>query len=126
MKLASMQPYLFPYLGYFQLIRAAGRFVVSDDVQYIRGGWINRNRILSGNKPLLFTFSVKRASHSLNINERYFSEKNAEDKKGFIHMLHSAYAKAPYYDPTIRLIHNILENREQNVSHFIEQSIKIH
>lgn len=46
MKLAIMQPYFFPYIGYWQLIHAADCFVLFDDVQYIRHGWINRNRIL--------------------------------------------------------------------------------
>jgi len=46
MKAAIMQPYFYPYIGYFQLIHAADRFILFDDVQYIRHGWINRNRIL--------------------------------------------------------------------------------
>ncbi|MBI3898546.1 MAG: WbqC family protein [Gammaproteobacteria bacterium] len=46
MKLAVMQPYFFPYIGYWQLLHAADTFVLLDDVQYIQGGWINRNRIL--------------------------------------------------------------------------------
>ena len=45
MKIAIMQPYLFPYIGYFQLINSVDKFVVLDDVQYMKGGWINRNRI---------------------------------------------------------------------------------
>ena len=49
MKLGIMQPYLFPYIGYFQLISAVDIWVVFDDVQYIRHGWVNRNRILSPN-----------------------------------------------------------------------------
>lgn len=46
MKVAIMQPYFYPYIGYFQLIHAADRFILFDDVQYIRHGWINRNRVL--------------------------------------------------------------------------------
>jgi hypothetical protein len=45
-RLAIMQPYFFPYLGYFSLIAAADQFIVFDVVQYIRHGWVNRNRIL--------------------------------------------------------------------------------
>src|SRR5271166_7149741 len=55
MKIAIMQPYLFPYIGYFQLISAADRFVIHDDVQSIKGGWINRNRILVGGEPHYIT-----------------------------------------------------------------------
>ena len=55
MNVSIMQPYLFPYVGYFQLMASADVFVVHDDVQYIRGGWINRNRILSGGEPCWVT-----------------------------------------------------------------------
>ncbi len=51
MKLAIMQPYFFPYIGYWQLIHAVDRFVIYDDVNYIKGGWINRNRILINGEP---------------------------------------------------------------------------
>lgn len=60
MKIEIMQPYLFPYLGYFQLINAVDIFVVYDDVQYIKEGWINRNKIQSNRNPILFTFGVKK------------------------------------------------------------------
>ena len=46
-KLAIMQPYFFPYLGYFSLIHAVDHWVVFDTPQYIRKGWVNRNRVLS-------------------------------------------------------------------------------
>ena len=69
MKLAIMQPYLFPYIGYFQLLDAADRFVVYDDVQFIKGGWINRNRLLVNGQPWLFTVPVLiiRISMPMNI-----------------------------------------------------------
>jgi hypothetical protein len=47
MRVAIMQPYFFPYVGYFELIAGVDRFVLLDDVQYIRRGWVNRNRIRS-------------------------------------------------------------------------------
>ena len=46
MKLAIMQPYFFPYIGYFQLMNYVDEWVVFDDIQFIDKGWINRNRIL--------------------------------------------------------------------------------
>ena len=48
MKIAIMQPYLFPYIGYFSLIKNTDHFVFFDTPQYIRKGWINRNRIIGG------------------------------------------------------------------------------
>ena len=62
MKLAIMQPYLFPYIGYFQLIHAVDTFVVYDDVNFIKGGWINRNFILSQGKKSRITLQLKGAS----------------------------------------------------------------
>ena len=76
MKLAVMQPYLFPYLGYFQLIDLADTFVLYDDVQYRKGGWINRNRILVNQSPSTFTFSLSRKNESVG----YISEKKLSEK----------------------------------------------
>ena len=62
MRLAIMQPYFFPYIGYFQLINVVDKFVVYDDVAYIRQGWINRNRILLGGKDHMFSVPLVDAS----------------------------------------------------------------
>jgi hypothetical protein len=53
-----MQPYFFPYLGYFHLIDAVDCFVVLDDVDYAKNGWINRNRILINSEVSWFTVPV--------------------------------------------------------------------
>jgi hypothetical protein len=55
-----MQPYLFPYIGYWQCIAAVDQYVVYDDVNYIKNGWINRNRILVNGKAKVFTTGNKR------------------------------------------------------------------
>ena len=68
-KVAIMQPYLFPYIGYFQLLNAVDIFVLFDDVNYINRGWINRNRILLNGKPHLFTIPLHKASQNKLINE---------------------------------------------------------
>ena len=49
-KIAIMQPYFFPYIGYFQLINSVDEFIIYDNIQYTKGGWINRNQILANNK----------------------------------------------------------------------------
>ncbi|HAQ27933.1 MAG TPA: hypothetical protein DCQ80_18530, partial [Pseudomonas sp.] len=53
---SMMQPYLFPYLGYFQLIAHSDAFVLGDDLQYVKASWINRNRVLVNGQPKLLTF----------------------------------------------------------------------
>ena len=75
MKVAIMQPYFLPYIGYFQLINNVDKFVVCDNVQYIKEGWINRNKLLINNTATKFTLSLKKGSRDLKINERYLSER---------------------------------------------------
>ena len=65
MKLGIMQPYLFPYIGYFQLINAVDKFIILDDVNFINRGWINRNYILVNGKKNLFTIPLKKASQNI-------------------------------------------------------------
>ena len=64
-----MQPYLFPYIGYFQLIKAVDAFVFYDDVNFIKGGWINRNKILINKKASLFTISLDNPSSFTEIKD---------------------------------------------------------
>ena len=65
-KLAIMQPYFFPYIGYFQLIHAVDRFVIYDNIEYTKKGWINRNRILNNGSIKTITLPIKKASDYLN------------------------------------------------------------
>ena len=76
MKLAVMQPYLFPYIGYFQLINKVDVFVVYDNVKYVKGGWINRNKLRTSSvKAEYFTLPLEKASHHLDIVERKIHKK---------------------------------------------------
>ncbi|MBP1587120.1 MAG: WbqC family protein [Clostridia bacterium] len=94
MKLAIMQPYLFPYIGYWQLINAADVFVILDDVNYIKRGWINRNRILAPGGEQLLTLPVEHASQNSLICDMSFSE----DKRGrdrFVNAVKRTYKGFP-------------------------------
>jgi hypothetical protein len=108
MRIAIMQPYLFPYLGYFQLINAVDNFVIYDDVKFIKNGWINRNYILANGNKNLFKFSLKKDSSSLNIDKRFFSIKISDEIENFIKTLQFAYHKAPYFNESYRFICNLL------------------
>ena len=125
MKIAIMQPYFMPYIGYFQLIKSVDRFVVCDDVQYIKQGWINRNRLLINGEPKLFTFSLKKDHNNYNINKRYFSSNFKKDKEKLMRILKGAYKKAPYYSQVEELISNILKyDNNANIGDFIDNSIR--
>ena len=69
MTLAIMQPYLFSYIGYWQLINAVDTFVIFDDVNFIKKGYINRNSILANGKSQTFTLELIGASSNKLINE---------------------------------------------------------
>lgn len=52
MRIAVMQPYFLPYTGYFRLFSACDLFVIFDDVQFPRRGWVHRNRFTDANGRL--------------------------------------------------------------------------
>ena len=58
-RLAIMQPYIFPYIGYFQLIADVDIFIVYDNIKYTKKGWINRNRMLQYGKDIMFSLPLK-------------------------------------------------------------------
>lgn len=125
MKLAMMQPYLFPYIGYFKLIDAVDYFGIGDEVQFIKRGWINRNRLLGDNEPLSFSFPVKKDSHLEQIKNRVFYDDILFDKKKLLKSVTQIYSKAPYYSDVLPLLEKIVEYDERNVSKFITYHLKI-
>jgi len=123
MKVAIMQPYFFPYIGYFQLIASSDVFVLHDDVQYIKGGWINRNRILLNGESRMITFPVQKGDYDLPINARsYVDDKQAP--KDIINLIKQAYAKAPLYRHIFPLIEELLMFEDRNVARFNENLIR--
>lgn len=107
MKLGIMQPYFFPYLGYWQLINAVDTYVVYDDVAYIKGGWINRNSILVNGKANLITLSLENSSSFKNINEINIL-KNGKNAEKILKTIQMAYKKAPFYNEVMPSIENLL------------------
>lgn len=73
MKLAIMQPYFLPYIGYFQLISAVDKFIVYDNIKYTKKGWVNRNRMLQNGKDVMFSLPLKSDSNYLDICKRELS-----------------------------------------------------
>lgn len=114
---AIMQPYFFPYIGYFQLMRAVDVFVIYDNVQYMKGSWINRNRILSRGQPAWITLPVKRANLSLNINQRNYclGQENTVLIKS---KLRESYSRAPFFDSVFPMVCELLDYPDTNVAKF--------
>tara|TARA_R110000822_G_scaffold30315_4_gene88392 strand:- start:10365 stop:10997 length:633 start_codon:yes stop_codon:yes gene_type:complete len=69
MKIAIMQPYFAPYLGYFQLIKEVDTFIFYDDVNFIKKGWIHRNYININGELKMFTIPLVKSSQSKKINK---------------------------------------------------------
>jgi hypothetical protein len=123
MILAINQPYWFPYIGYFQLISAAQRFVVYDDVAYIKGGWINRNRILIDGEPRYLTVPTQGASSFKPIREVGVDDKRAWQSK-MLKTLEQAYAKAPQFETVFPLVAACVQTEEPNIGRMALRSIR--
>lgn len=119
MKLAIMQPYLFPYLGYFQLINAVDHFVVYDDVNYINRGWINRNFILGKGEAQRITLSLNGASQNKKINNITIND----DREKLFKTIQQNYSKAPMRSKIIPIIRDILFYDENNLAKFLFNSL---
>ena len=73
MKLGIMQPYFIPYIGYFQLINLVDQFVIYDNIQFTKKGWIKRNRILLNNKERTISLPIRKDSDFLDVRERHLA-----------------------------------------------------
>ena len=111
-----MQPYYFPYIGYWQLLNAVDKYVIFDDVNYIKRGWINRNRILFRGEPRYFNVYLKAVSQNKLINQIEVIEHGENDKN--LGIIKEAYNNAPYFEGTFPIIKKILENEEKNLARF--------
>lgn len=124
MIISLMQPYLFPYLGYFQLMAASEVFVVYDDAQYMKGGWINRNRILVDHVPRWLTLPVRHAAHTLEIRAREY-DGGVQERRRFMEQLSRAYAKAPNAPATLRIVESIMAFQSSNVATFNANALQV-
>lgn len=122
--IAIMQPYFFPYIGYWQLIHAVDVFVVGDSVHYIKHGWINRNRILGeGGQPQYFGIEVSHAScnHLISETKRVVSRKQAEY---LCRVLKFYYGKAPHYNEAMEVIKPILLDEEPDLTRYLVSGLQ--
>lgn len=123
MKLGIMQPYFFPYIGYWQRIAAVDKHVIYDDVNFIKGGWINRNRILLNNEIHYFNLPMKNASPNKLINEVGVDNSVIKQKK-MIMTLEQAYKKAPNYCNVMPLLADVISSSEINLAKYLIYQIQ--
>ena len=121
MKLAIMQPYFLPYIGYFQLIRSADLFIVYDNIKYTKKGWINRNRMLQNGQDAMFSLPLRKDADSLDVRERSLAADF--DRTKLLRQLEGAYQRAPYFRQAFPLVERIVRYEESNLFGFLHHSI---
>ena len=122
MRLGIMQPYFFPYLGYWQLLANVDKYVVYDDVTYIKGGWINRNNVLINGQKNLLTMRLEKASSYTLIKDIAIKD----DFVKFLKTIEMGYKKAPFFEDIFRLLKDICQCPDKKLGQFLFNShIKI-
>ncbi len=122
MKIGIMQPYLFPYIGYFQLVDAVDKFVILDDVSFINRGWINRNQILINGQAQMITVPLIEASQNKLISEIELVS-DLKWKEKLLKTITFNYKKSPYYNKVYALVESIILFDEPNLSKYIHNSL---
>lgn len=120
-----MQPYFFPYIGYWQLIHAVDLYVVADNVHYIKHHWINFNRILGEkDQPHYFGIEISHAScnHLISETKRVVNRKQAEY---LCRVLKFYYSKAPYYNEAMEVIKPILLDEEPDLTRYLTNQLRV-
>lgn len=123
-RIAIMQPYFLPYLGYFQLIKAVDVFVIYDNIKYTKKGWINRNRILLNGRDTLFTIPLAGSSDFLPINQKFIAADFESRRSHTLARIQEAYRKAPQFDNIYPVIERIFHDNSRNLFNFIYNSIR--
>ena len=119
-----MQPYLFPYIGYFQLINAVDKIILYDNLNFIKEAWVNRNRILVKNVgPMWISVPLVQKSSNAKISDICIdSNQNWQDKMK--KSLELNYRKAPMFETIFPMVSNIIDNKTQKLSEFNAYSIQ--
>jgi hypothetical protein len=121
-RLAVMQPYIFPYVGYLNLFQASSTFVFYDDVQFRKGSWINRNQIASKNEPILFTLPLIKASQNNLISEKETFRLDIFSKK-FVRQLSNVYGNSQYFDRGMDYVNSVLDSGLSKISDLAIKSV---
>ncbi|AIY05662.1 hypothetical protein Plano_1697 [Planococcus sp. PAMC 21323] len=123
MKVGIMQPYFFPYIGYWQLIKAVDKYVIYDDVNYKKRGWINKNNILVNGEAKPISLRTLKVSQNKRINEIEIDHDMIYKKK-LLKTIKEAYSKAPYFEDVFKFVEKIINQTESNLAMYLTNSIK--
>lgn len=123
MRIGIMQPYFFPYIGYWQLINAVDKYIIYDDVNFIKGGWINRNYMLCNGTRLLINLRTHSAGSNQHINEMEVVDDCLYNHK-LLRIIKNTYSRAPYFGDVYPMIERIINQGDKNLAHYLEYSIR--
>src|SRR5438552_939163 len=121
MKVAIMQPYFLPYIGYFQLIGSVDSFIIYDNIKYTKKGWINRNRFLRNGADVVFTVPLRKGSDLLDIKDRAVA--SDFDRSKLSNQLREAYRRAPQFQEAFPVIERSIMSPKENLFEYICDSV---
>lgn len=122
MKIGIMQPYFLAYIGYWQLLNLVDKYVLYDNIEFTKKGWINKNRLLCNGTDKLFSIPLKKASDYLDVKERFISD--TYDRKLFLKQIDTYYHRAPYFEEIYPLMKEIIMFEKDILFEYIEHSIR--
>lgn len=123
MKVGIMQPYFFPYIGYWQLINLVDEYIIYDDVNYIKRGWINRNNILLNGQSKMVNLHIRDASQNRLIRDTQLAQ-TKEDTRKLLATIVQCYRKAPYFDVVYELLENIMNYEDKCLSEYLAYQLQ--
>jgi WbqC-like protein family len=118
-----MQPYFFPYIGYFQLINNCSEFIIYDDVQYTKKGWINRNKVASGQNVFPITINISKHKEASLIKNILISKEFSREK--LFRRISGANAGSQYKAEVDGLIREIIMFQTDFLFEYLFHSIKV-
>ena len=121
MRVAIMQPYFFPYIGYFQLMAAVDLFIVYDNIKYTKKGWINRNRMLQSGKDVMFSLPLRSDSDSLDVRARTLAADFNRDK--LLNQLRGAYSRAPNFTEVFPMVERAVRHEDTNLFAYLHHAL---
>lgn len=119
MKIALMQPYFMPYIGYFQLINSVDLFILCDNMQYTKRGWFNRNRLLNNGKDFPFTIPLSKNNSSyINVDQISLAKNSIKERSKILKQITCFYKNAPFYEQNYPIIRRPFLRDEDNLFRF--------
>lgn len=124
--IAVMQPYFFPYIGYYQLARMVDTFVLYDNVEFTKSGWIHRNRILMNGKIKYISLSLRKDSDYKMIGERRIASIFFEKNRGkIIRQIENSYRNSEQFSTVMPVIYEAMSSNQNNLYDYLYHSIRV-